>query len=170
MESYLYAKTETFEAVVLPANSSYMLIVLPAPGNTIKDLEHQLAGEPDSFDKALQKHLGTVAMPLFHFQCDSNLRPRMEEMGIKTVFNDLGRIIDIPSSHLTEIKQNVDIQVDKNGILASADTVMGAIYGGIMGAQDMFHMSLDRPFLFLIRDQNTNALLFIGAVMDPTQN
>jgi len=30
-------------------------------------------------------------------------------------------------------------------------------------------MKIDRPFLFLIRDKNTNALLFLGAVMDPTQ-
>jgi len=31
-----------------------------------------------------------------------------------------------------------------------------------------FHMTLDRPFLFLIRDRVTKALLFEGALMNPT--
>jgi hypothetical protein len=43
MESYPYAKTETFEAVVLPCNNGYMLAILPAPGRTIQDLERDSA-------------------------------------------------------------------------------------------------------------------------------
>jgi serine protease inhibitor len=38
-----------------------------------------------------------------------------------------------------------------------------------MMALEPFHRNLDRPFLFLIRDNLTKALLFEGAVMDPTQ-
>jgi serine protease inhibitor len=47
---------------------------------------------------------------------------------------------------------------------------MGAVYGGVVGGQEPFHVKLDRPFVFLVRDQTTNVLLFIGAVMDPTDN
>lgn len=170
MESYLYAKTETFEAVILPCNKGYMLAILPARGRTIQDLERDLAEAPESVDTVLKKRLGIVTMPTFHLKNGADLRPSIESMGIKSVFSDLGKIVNIPNSHLTEIKQSVDIQVDQDGILANADTVMGAVYGGIMAAQDKFYMSMDRPFVFLVRDQTTNALLFIGAVMDPTQN
>ena len=37
-----------------------------------------------------------------------------------------------------------------------------------MGEAHPFHMTLDRPFPFLICDNVTKALLFEGAVMDPT--
>ncbi len=78
-------------------------------------------------------------------------------------------MIRIPGSFLTEVAQEIDLQVDKEGIRASAETVAGAFYGGIMSGTP-FKMQIDRPFLFLVRDNNTNALLFMGAVMDPTQN
>ncbi len=170
MESYLYAKTDRFEAVVLPCNHGYILVVLPAPGRTIQELERQLADAPDSVDAVLQKRLGSITMPIFHLKNETDLRPSLEAMGIKTMFTNLGEIVTIPKSHLTEVKQNVNFQVDKNGILADADTVMGAVYGGIAGGQEPFQVKLDRPFLFLVRDQTTNVLLFIGAVMDPTEN
>ena len=35
------------------------------------------------------------------------------------------------------------------------------------GVTDTFHMRLDRPFVFFVRDSTTNALLFAGAVVDP---
>jgi len=68
------------------------------------------------------------------------------------------------------VSQKTDIQVNKEGIQADAEAVVGAIYGGIMGAQNAFRMELNRPFVFLIRDRTTNALLFIGVVADPAQS
>ena len=60
--------------------------------------------------------------------------------------------------------------MDKLGIRADAETVGGAIYGGIMGATEPFSMKLNRPFIFLIRDMTTDALLFLGGVVDPSLN
>jgi len=56
----------------------------------------------------------------------------------------------VPGSYLSEVNQSVDIAVDRSG-------------------PNPFHVKLDRPFLFLIRDNTTNVLLFIGAVTDPNQ-
>jgi hypothetical protein len=169
MKRYPYAKTDAFEAVVLPCDDAYMLAVLPAPGRSVRELIHALVDAPDAVDNALKSQLGTVAMPTFHFQFEANLRPQIEEVGIRQVFNDLDPIIRILQSHLTEVNQKTELEVDKHGIRASAETVAGAIYGGIGSATDAFRMQLNRPFIFFIRDQTTNALLFVGVVADPTQ-
>lgn len=168
--TYRYAKTERFEAVVLPCNRAYMLAVLPAPGQSILDLERELAASPVAIDAALKPHAGTVAMPPFHIQVETDLRQQIEEIGVRQVFKDLGSIVKIPASRLTEIRQKVDIQVDGIGIRADAETVGGAIYGGVAFVADPFRMEINRPFLFLIRDQTTDALLFLGAVVDPSLN
>jgi hypothetical protein len=84
-----------------------MLAVLPAPGRPIQEPERQPADAPDSIDTVLQKRLGSVTMPIFHLKNRAELRPSLEEMGIKTMFSDLGEIVTIPKSHLTEVKQNV---------------------------------------------------------------
>ena len=91
-------------------------------------------------------------------------------MGIKKPFEDLGDLTRIPNSHLTEVAQKTDIQVDQNGVRASAESVVGAIYGGIGTAQNHFHLELNRPFVFLIRDRTTNALMFLGVVADPSKS
>jgi len=44
--------------------------------------------------------------------------------------------------------------------------MIGASYFGIPFAQDTFHVSIDRPFLFFVREKTTNALVLTGALMD----
>jgi serpin B len=78
----------------------------------------------------------------------------------------LGDIVKIQSC-LTEVNQKIDLTVDRSGIRADANTVAGGVYLGTMSDPEPFHMRLNRPFVFLIRDQTTDALLFIGAVVDP---
>jgi serpin B len=107
-------------------------------------------------------------MPTFRITFQSDLREPIEALGIKGVFEDLGEMIKIPKSNLGHIDQSVDIQVDKEGIRADAETIFGIVYGGIMTGRP-FHVELNRPFVFLIRDNTTNALLFMGAVMNPNQ-
>ena len=170
LSGYLYAKTESFEAVALPCNNAYMLAILPGSGKSLRDLETLLSDSSDSVDAALKKQVGVVTMPTFHFQFEAKLRQQIEEMGIKKPFEDLGALIQIPKSHLTDVSQKTDIQVDQNGIRASAESIVGAIYGGIGTAQNAFHLELNRPFVFLIRDRTTNALMFLGVVSDPSKS
>ena len=167
---YLYAKTESFEAVALPCDRAYMIVVLPSPGKNIQAIEHELAEHPSVLDAALQRKEGSVTMPIFRIRAQSDLLDSIEALGIKGVFNDLGHLVKIRKSHLTKVAQKIDLEVTKNGIRADAETVAAAVYGGIMMAQDPFHVKLDRPFVFLVRDDTTNALLFIGAMMDPAIN
>jgi len=70
-------------------------------------------------------------------------------------------------SRVTDFAQTVVFGADKHGIHADAETLVGAIPLGIMMGPDPFHVLLDRPFLFFVRETTTNALLFAGALMDP---
>jgi serpin B len=168
LSRYFYAKTESFEAAALPGEIAYMIAVLPAPGIDLQRLESELAEQSETLDAALKPRPGRVTMPSFHVRVESHLRLPIEALGIRQVFVDVGDIIKIPKSHLREVNQKIDLIVDRSGIRADANTVAGAVYGGIMSVPEPFHMQLNRPFVFLIRDQTTDALLFIGAVMDPS--
>lgn len=174
MSKYPHAVTDSFEAVVLPCDRAYMVAVLPAPGKDIHELERDLADYPETLDGLLNEELGEVIIPTFRIGFETDLRTQLEEMGIKGISKDLGLMIR-PGSHLTEVEQKVDFVVDKQGISASAEPVAGVVYGITRGPSKgpppkMFKMQIDRPFVFLVRDNNTNALLFMGAVMDPTQS
>ena len=170
LSAYPHVKTEDFEAAVLPCNRGYMLVVLPAPGKNVRDLERLLAEHPDLLDATFEPGLGDVTLPYFKFRFESNFRESLEAMGVKKVFEDLGPIINIHKSHLTGVSQSIDIEVNREGIRAAAETVVGVVYGGITRVPEPFHLQFNRPFLFLIREHHTNALLFLGAVVDPSQN
>lgn len=166
---YPHVKTDVFEAVVLPCNTGYMLAVLPLAGIDLLEMERKLAADPQMVDALLKREEGAVSMPTFHFVYESKLKNEIEKIGIRKVFTDLFPLVNIPNSPITEINQRVDIRVDRKGILADAETVGGGVYGGVATGQKAFDMKLNRPFLFFLRDQTTNALLFAGAVMDPSQ-
>jgi hypothetical protein len=169
LNMYFYAKTSTFEAATLPGDLAYMLIVMPAPDTNIQQLEQELAAHPDEVDATLERRIGIVTMPVFHMVYESELTNSIKSLGITRPFQNLDGMVSIRGSHLSQIAQKVDIQVDKEGIRANSETVGGLVYGGTIAAREPFHMIVNRPFLFLIRDQTTNALMFIGALMDPAE-
>jgi serpin B len=101
------------------------------------------------------------------------LRSALEKMGVHRIFEDENTLLamapKMSGGLLRGVAQKSEITVDENGIRADAGTIVHGVYAGVMGAQSPFHMTLDRPFLFIIRDNVTRALLFVGVVMDPTQ-
>jgi serpin B len=170
LSSYAHVRTETFEAAMLRCFAVDLLVVLPAEGKDILQLEIELANHPGEIDPLLKREPGTIDLPKFSFQLEADLRPALEELGVHRIFTDLD-IVKIPKSRLKEMKQKVDIEVDEEGIRANAGTIANGIYGGISSVQVVpFHMKANRPFLFLIRDDLTGSLIFIGAVMDPAQH
>ncbi|MDD5082066.1 MAG: serpin family protein, partial [Dehalococcoidales bacterium] len=59
------------------------------------------------------------------------------------------------------------VAVDEAGTEAAAAT--GVIVGTTSAPPEPVTVTLDRPFVFLIRDIQTGAILFTGRVMNPGQ-
>jgi serpin B len=169
---YEYAHTDEYDAVSLPCNEASILLVLPAPDRSIEQLEEALAKEPVMGESSLARKEGDVQFPPFHFYFGANLRGALEKMGVHRVFSDPHTLLSMAPKKeggvLRGVAQKAQITVDEKGIRADAGTVAHGVFGGIMMPQNPFHLVLDRPFLFIVRDNATKALLFIGTVMDPT--
>jgi serine protease inhibitor len=176
---FAYANTKDFEEVALPGETAYMLVVLPARGKTVAEIEEEIAKAPVSPESQLQKQLGSVDLPVFKFADKRDLTPVLEEMGVRRAFGTLRAFSAMTTggigAKLTAVSQSVRIHVDGEGIRADAvvgvEGVLGGILGGTAGSPPAhFHMVVNRPFLFFMRDNVTGSLLFEGAVMDPASN
>jgi serpin B len=67
---------------------------------------------------------------------------------------------------IQEVVHEAFISVDEAGTEAAAAT---AVVVGIVSAPAVtVDLTVDRPFLFLIRDDETGAILFVGRVLDPS--
>jgi serpin B len=172
-EMYPYARTDEFEAVVLTCWKATILLVLPSANSSVEQLEQALTKTPDMVEPLLARRFGDVGLPPFHLSFATDLRSSVETLGVHRIFHDLRSLLSMapsmPGGVLRGVAQRTEITVDENGIRADSGTIASGVYGGIMTAQiPPFHLTLDRPFLFFIRDNATKALLFGGAVMNPT--
>jgi len=170
--TYPYVHTEDFEAVVLSCWNASLLLVLPGEGKDIDQLEAEMAKDPAMAESQLERRPGDIQMPPFHFSFEGNLGIALKRMGVHRIFNDVQTLISMAPTRsggrLQGVAQKTEITVDENGIRADSGTIAHGIFGGIMSGQETsFHMILNRPFLFIIRDKVTNTLLFNGVVVNP---
>ena len=66
---------------------------------------------------------------------------------------------------ITDIFHKAFVAVDEKGTEASAAT---AVLMGMGGSSAEIALTIDRPFIYLIRDTETGTILFMGRVLDPT--
>jgi serpin B len=172
LAAYSHAITDQFEAVELPGKEATILLVLPSPSSSVAEVSAALAKKPDLIEPLLSMSIGDVDLPPFHFTFAADLRSSMERMGIHRVFANQASLSPMApglGGSLEGIAQKTEIAVDEEGIRADSGMTISGIFGGIMASPpDPFHMSLDRPFLFFVRDNVTKALVFEGAVSNPS--
>lgn len=172
-ESYLYSHSEERDAVALYGWQTSILFVLPGQNVTMSQILSSMVGDPDGVESSLKKQWGDVQMPPFHFTYETDFRPSLEDMGMKSIFqNPLVMLSMAPArlgGVLKGVAQRTEITVDGSGIRADSGTNATGVFGGIFGPPPLpFHLALNRPFLFVVRDRVTHALLFAGVVTNPT--
>jgi serine protease inhibitor len=168
LSQYPHAKTDLYEAAVLPCYGGTMTVVLPAQGVSIAQVEEALAVDPEALDRKLTKQAGFITMPTIHLEESASLRAPLEALGIHQIFRSLGNIA-IGPSRVGMVAQKLDLQINRDGIRGDSETVMGMVMLGMMMAPEPFSFELNRPFIFLIHDGNSGALTYVGAVMDPSE-
>lgn len=67
--------------------------------------------------------------------------------------------------YISEVKHKAFVEVNEEGTEAAAATSIGIALTSAMP----FTFVADHPFLMMIRDQRTDALLFVGVVVDPSR-
>lgn len=98
MSLYPHVRTNAFEAVMLRCYAINLLVVLPAEGKDILQLENELANDPGKIDPVLMQEPGAIDLPKFRFHLESDLRPALEMLGVHRIFTDLD-VVKIPKSH-----------------------------------------------------------------------
>lgn len=149
-----------------------MVLLLPAAGK-LAQVEAALTAEQLSalFGQfsATNIHL---TLPKWQIDWDSPLSQALQGLGMVDAFSpakaDLSGIGGSKGElFITSVLQKTFAAVDEKGTEAAAATAV--IVGTTSVPPPPLDVSLDRPFLYLIRDVPTGAVLFIGRVADPSQ-
>lgn len=166
-----YAEGEGYKAVAMPyeGNELSMLIVLPEAG-TLDAFEASLdAAKVDGIVGAMSEHLVDTRMPRFKFEYELSLKDTLKAMGMEIAFTsgvaDFTGINATGKPFIQDVLHKAFVGVNEAGTEAAAST---AVIVGDESAPQPASFELVNPFLFLIRDNATGSILFVGRVADPS--
>ncbi|NUQ39465.1 MAG: hypothetical protein HUU23_17120 [Caldilineales bacterium] len=149
-------------------NALAMTLILPDEG-AFSTVETALSGEVLGEALAtLSPCELTVALPRFSFRTAFGAKEALTDLGMVDAFTgsaDFSGVSTTEALYISGVYHQAFIAVDEEGTEAAAAT---AIVEDGTSAPPPVTMGLDRPFLFLIRDRPTGAVLFLGRVLDPT--
>jgi serpin B len=171
-ESFGYAKGEGYQAVELPYDGEElsMVILLPASGN-FEAFEQELqAQQVDAIISDLRNTQVTLTMPQFEFDSEFSLKDTLAEMGMWDAFSpgdaDFSGMTSNPELFISDVVHKAFVAVDEAGTEAAAATAV-VVGTTAMPEEPSVEVTLDHPFIFLIRDIETGAILFVGRVLNP---
>lgn len=171
--SYAYAERDGLQAVRLPyrGGNMSMLVLLPPEGG-MTALETALDGTTlDGWRKSLVTREVRVEFPKFELAAKyPRLGSALDDLGIRRAFTpsaDLSGIAGSPGDLLvaTAVHQAV-VKVDERGTEAAAATGIGVGTTSVPPPPPVFRA--DRPFLFIIQDDESGTILFMGRLADPS--
>ncbi len=170
--SYRYAETDQFQAISLPYGDGRlsMLVFLPKPESSLEQFQANLTAENwNLWLQEFQQREGSIQLPKFKTEYERSLNDVLQALGMDVIFDsnqaDFSHLSDVVT-HVDEVKHKTYIDVNEEGTEAAAVTSIGIRATSISPVQP-FQMTVDRPFFYAIRDNQTGTLLFMGTVVNP---
>lgn len=162
-----YGKADLFQAVRIPyGNGAFsMTVLLPRSGVKVADIS-----------AALAKSNGAILDGIF-YSCDVDLwLPKFEttfRIKLNDILSDMGMPLAFQKSAdfkamseyalcLSFVQQDAVIKVDEEGTEAAAISSAGMMKATAVGPQQSVVFHADHPFLYLITENSTGAVLFAG--------
>jgi serine protease inhibitor len=174
MKSLIPAKTYSGNgatAVELPYGRQNFSMVIILPDNS---LQEYLPGFDKTDWSSITAALDAIeepgevemVMPKFKFEFEKYLNDQLKSLGMLDAFDcylaDLSGISDADIC-VDFVKQNTYVDVNEKGTEAAAVTTIGIVDTSMPPT-----ITIDKPFIFAIRERMTNTLLFIGKVEQPS--
>ncbi|XP_053553490.1 serine protease inhibitor A6 [Bombina bombina] len=148
-------------------DNAYMLLVIPQLGK-IHDIEKALSVEKiTKWTNSTVYRTMRLYLPKFSISASLNLNDILSGMGMKNVFSasaDLSGITEGGGLKVSKAIHKAVLDVNEKGTEAAAATAIEMTRLASFESE-----RVDRPFLLLICNQDTNSILFMGRVVDPTE-
>lgn len=167
-----YSENEDFQAINLPYGDEYfsMLIFLPRPQKNIASLIAEF--NPENWDLWINSFIqksGTLQFPKFTLEYEKKLNDILKSLGMAIAFDrsraDFTNMYQGPVRlFISEVKHKTFVEVNEEGTEAAAVT---SVEIGRTSVDPGFVMRVDRPFVFVIRENHSQTILFMGKIVEP---
>ncbi len=168
--NFNYAQTDGIQVLKLPYKGDRlsMLVLLPLERDGIYALEDTMSAESvREWQMAVAGMDVVVSVPKFKMELTYNLVDPMMSLGMVNAFDM--HLADFPGIHpvlyVEDARQKTYVDMNEEGTEAAAVTV---IETAIESVPSLPEFVADHPFIFIIQDDESGAIIFMGKVADPT--
>ncbi|MDJ0595169.1 MAG: serpin family protein [Pleurocapsa sp. MO_226.B13] len=176
--NYPYYESNLFQAISLPYGEGRlsMYIFLPKEGVSLETFYQNLDVKNwRQWISQFKNREGLIRLPRFKLEYEIILNDVLKALGMEIVF-DRGRAnfsnmfavspkLSNVRVAINNVKHRTFVEVNEEGTEAAAATSVDI---GITSLPlDIFNMVVDRPFFCVVRDNQTETLLFVGSIVIP---
>lgn len=173
-ETFPYFETDDFQAVSLPYGENKRLrmdIFLPKKSFS-QFLKSLNLDQWNTWINQFREMEGIIVLPKFKVEYEKKLNEALKVLGMEICFDpgraNFGRMANLTelfgNLFISEVKHKTFVEVNEEGTEAAAVTSVGV--GITSVGKTGFYMEVNRPFFFAIRDNQTEAILFMGVIQD----
>jgi len=168
--SYPYLQGPNFQALSMPYGQGRMsmLVVLPNAGVDLASFVATVTAEDiNSWVSQMSSRVVAIALPRFTATYRTSLSGPLSTLGMGIAFDknmaDFSGIC--AKAYLADAEHKTVVEVDESGTVATGATTVTI---GITAVQTPdVRLTVNRPFFYVIRDNLTGEMLFMGVLMNP---
>jgi serine protease inhibitor len=164
---FQYFSNPNFQVIDLPYGDGYyrMTIFLPSENN-IDSLIAQLTEENwKEWTSSFTEKSGTLLLPKFTLEYELLLNDVLKALGMEIAFSssqaDFTKMYKPGGIYISKVKHKTFIEVNEEGTEAAAATEVEIRRSG------PFSMKCNRPFVFAMRENHSQTILFMGKIVEP---
>lgn len=163
-----YFENDLFQVASIPYKDNLyeFIIILPKDvANGYNQLKSLTFEDQENLLNQMRKMKINIRMPKFTIETKSQLTPIFSALGMSRAFTGNAQCTDPNVSYfVSSIIQDAKIELDENGTVAAAATAMMM---RCMAYIPETSINADHPFIYILRNASTKAILFEGFLKDP---
>jgi len=173
-EEFGYMEGDGYQALELPyaGNDLSMIVFLPRKANGLPEFEKSATMKGLAKNRPrLRRRKVVVALPKFKMTSEFRLDDTLKSMGMGDAFSirlaDFSGMTGNKELYVGAVLHKAFVDVNEEGTEAAAATGVVMALKSMARPRPIPVFRADHPFVFLIRDNRSNSILFLGRVMNP---
>lgn len=173
-QKFRYFERPNIQVIEIPYTDDKMSMMIFLPRNGLAMLEETISAQTI---RALHNYMRVrpttsvnLFLPRFKINTDTSLKKPLIDLGMKSAFEggaDFSGMTKSSALRISEVLHKTFVKLNEKGTEAAASTAVLMTRGGGLNAKKTF--KADHPFLFVIKDNQTGSILFIGRLVNPTK-
>ncbi|WFN36714.1 serpin family protein [Methanomicrobium antiquum] len=173
---FMYYESDTLKALKMPYESEgkkklFMTVLLPKDNSALEPGEFVDADKLAEIEKSFKSQQVHVYLPKFKLETEYSLNDALEKMGMPKAFSDEADFSGMDGTDdlfISDVVHKAYVDVNEEGTEAAAAT--GIVFRTTSAGPtdvEVPEFLADHPFMFIIEDEESGNILFMGKVSNP---